>query len=102
MSWCRLSDSVRECERLKVQMEERDHEVAKLMRRLEVSRSISSVLLVETFSSRSQLTPANIIFSHFFSFFNQISVFFYINSGSLWVILFPFRSSMATMALTCS
>lgn len=48
---CRLSDSVRECERLKVQMEERDHEVAKLMRRLEVSRSISSVLLVETFSS---------------------------------------------------
>lgn len=33
---CRLSDSVREGERLKGQIEERDHEVAALMRRLEV------------------------------------------------------------------
>lgn len=32
---------MREGERLKVQMEERDHEVAKLMRRLEVRRVIS-------------------------------------------------------------
>lgn len=34
---CRLSDSVREGERLKGQIEDREHEVAALMRRLEVS-----------------------------------------------------------------
>lgn len=53
---CRLSDSVREGERLKVQMEERDHEVAKLMRRLEVRRFISSVLPMEIFSCRVQIS----------------------------------------------
>lgn len=49
---------MREGERLKAQMEERDHEVAKLMRRLEVRMFIGSVLPSETFSSRSQLSHA--------------------------------------------
>lgn len=41
---CRLSDSVREGERLKGQIEERDHEVAALMRRLEVRRAKMNVV----------------------------------------------------------
>lgn len=36
MSCCRLSESVREAERLKGQMEERDREMVVLTRRLEV------------------------------------------------------------------
>lgn len=55
---CRLSDSVREGERLKGQIEERDHEVAALMRRLEVRRA-----------------KMNVVPNGFFFFlFNQINV----------------------------
>lgn len=45
VSTSRLSDSVREGERLKGQIEERDHEVALLMRRLEVRGSLHGVRL---------------------------------------------------------
>lgn len=61
---CRLSDSVREGERLKAQMEERDHEVAKLMRRLEVRRFISSVLPSESSSRRSQYKLTILCYFH--------------------------------------
>lgn len=45
VSTSRLSDSVREGERLKGQIEERDHEVALLMRRLEVRGSLHGARL---------------------------------------------------------